>query len=551
MRLLTSGCSIAEPAEVLGVDDKPAKTPDAIEKLITEYNVTKLRLEKIATYCTDQVTGDMEYFMRANVGREHRSSLKSAFALAPAIKALDATFWQKAMCATDVYDVMPQKRRDEWNELIEKMQTPEFTEQTVRDTLAELLASRAKFLGERVDGIFRALSGEHVTNRPEGFGKRFIMNYVLHYGDMVNHSKVGHLDDLRCVIAKFMKRDECKHGMSASVVETCKRRYGEWVVLDGGALKIRVYRKGTAHMEVHPDMAWRLNTILASLYPKAIPAQFRKRSERKTRTVDLIQRVLPFAVVQALDRMQTVYRTVEQEPTAQNGWRDRRKELVPNCLRYDGYSGAGVSKRAAQEANQVLESLGGVLTPYGWQFDYPASAAISTVVASGVVPDDRAYQFYPTPKKVADYARKKLRLDSDSLSTLEPSAGLGHLAATLVNVTLIEVSETRCAVLRAKGFGDVICADFLVWSKANPGAVFDRVLMNPPFDSGRWRAHLDAAAHHLKPGGRLVAILPIGAKKAAALLPVPEFKWWFKRTFKGAFAGVSIDTCVLVVKRRG
>jgi hypothetical protein len=32
---------------------------------------------------------------------------------------------------------------------------------------SDLLAQRGKFLAARVDGIFRALSREHVTNRPE------------------------------------------------------------------------------------------------------------------------------------------------------------------------------------------------------------------------------------------------------------------------------------------------------------------------------------------------------------------------------------------------
>lgn len=89
----------------------------------------------------------------------------------------------KALNMTDVYEYMPNNRRTEWNEQIREMKTPDFEEETVRPTIMELLNSRQQFFAERVDGIFRALSGDHVTNRPEGFGKRMILARVFNeYG---------------------------------------------------------------------------------------------------------------------------------------------------------------------------------------------------------------------------------------------------------------------------------------------------------------------------------------------------------------------------------
>src|SRR5690606_33951228 len=109
---------------------------------------------------------------------------------------------------TDVLDCMPQARRDEWNESIRKHATPTFAAHVVFATLSELLASRQRFFAERVDGIFRSLSGNHVTNSPTGFRKRMILEHVTDTWMHSCSSKAGVIDDLRKVVARFMGRDE-------------------------------------------------------------------------------------------------------------------------------------------------------------------------------------------------------------------------------------------------------------------------------------------------------------------------------------------------------
>src|SRR5690606_13535160 len=241
---------------------------DLIDELIGRYRAKRLRIERIADIINgDEYTGTMRYFLDGN--RDTNSNLPSVerlFKLDGAVAALNSACWSEALALTDVYDCMPQKRRDEWNEQIRKRTAPDFTEETVRPTLQALLTSRAKFLAERVDGIFRALSGEHVTNSPAGFGKRMSIAWMLTSYGTSNHDRTGYINDLRCVIAKFMGRDEPGYGASAGLVDQLRAKWGEWQEVDGGALKIRLYKKGTAHMEVHPDIAWRLNEILASLH---------------------------------------------------------------------------------------------------------------------------------------------------------------------------------------------------------------------------------------------------------------------------------------------
>ena len=43
------------------------------------------------------------------------------------------------------------------------------------------------------------------------------------------------------------------------------------------------HKKGTAHFEIHPDMAWKLNCVLASMHPMAIPAEFRQKPKKQTK----------------------------------------------------------------------------------------------------------------------------------------------------------------------------------------------------------------------------------------------------------------------------
>jgi hypothetical protein len=522
---------------------------DMVDGLVGQYCATRKRIEAVAAFVEDEINGGViHYFLDGNCDPNNgRMSMKRSasqlFDPTGAVAALNSAYWSKAMQMTDVLDFMPQKRRDEWNKSITEQTCPEFTEETVRSTLTGLLNMRSQFLAERVDGIFRGLSGEHVTNSPAAFGKRMIVGYVLNEYHHENHGKCGLINDLRCVIAKFMGRDEPKYYASSALIQALKGRWGEWVEVDGGSLKIRLYKKGTAHIEVHPDMAWRLNLVLAHLYPMAIPPEFRTKPKRKAKEVRLIQRPLPFAVVELLAQMRQAYRMVKQD-----NWRNPyRKDYIQNAVEFDtGYNWEKTSKHAKDEAEKVLESIGGVKAKEGWfQFGYNPGEVLNEIIASGCIPDQKAHQFYPTPENVAAAAIELAEIGPDHFC-LEPSAGTGGLADHMpkTQTHCIEVSKLRCDVLAAKGY-DVTQADFLEWATKTTDR-FDRIVMNPPFDQGRWKAHLEAAASLLKPGGRLVAILPVSAKGKDLL---PGHICSFPETFDNAFAGTSVSVTIACVQQ--
>lgn len=498
---------------------------DMIDGLISQYQYNRKKIEQVAEFVQGGVVEVLDYFITGNSDQYNRCgiSVDRLFKVDGAIAYLNAQFWSKALGLTDVLQMMPQKRRDEWHKSISDRKTPEFEEATVRDTLQGLLASRAKFFAERVDGIFRSLSSDHVTNCPQGFSKRMILGYVFNEFSFSSTSQCGHINDLRSVIAKFMGRDEPHYNSSQSLVAAARHNYGQWMIVDGGSMRIRVYKKGTAHLEIHPDMAYRLNQILASIHPMAIPAEFRTKPTKKHKEFSMIGRPLPFAVLAAIA--------------------GARKER--GTYKYDlGYRSTTESKTAREEAEKVMQMIGGVLSGNIIAFDYDATDAIDEIITSGCIPDRKSHQYYPTPLSVAEEVIITADIQSGDLC-LEPSAGQGGLADLMPKdqTICIEISELHCKILEAKGH-DVKNADFLTYNFAQEK--FDKIVMNPPYSEGRWQAHIQHAATMLKPSGALIAVLPASAKNKEVL---PGYQCSWSREFKNEFESTSISVVILRAKK--
>ena len=450
-----------------------------------------------------------------------------------ATKQLAADYWDKALKLTDVLDVMPEARRHEWAEQIRELETPPFEEEAVRSTLTALLQSRSRFFAERVEGIFRALSREHVTNAPQGFGKRMII-YAMDQFGYPDYKAAGHINDLRCVIARIMGREEPNRNATGPALTAARRQSGDWLSIDGGALRIRVYLKGTAHLEVNPDMAWRLNEVLAILYPSAIPEAFRTKPKRRkvVKNFELMDKILPPQVIACLAGAEPAVQMVGE------GFR-RQNRRITNSLRFSFHH---TDKHVRQQAGEVLAAIGGVEQGRYWQFDYDPTEVIGHIAASGCIPDHKSHQYYPTPDWLAAEAVRLADI-AEHHTVLEPSAGQGAIARQVpsANLTCVEVSDLHCRILRELGV-TVDQADFLKWR----GGLFDRVIMNPPFDGGRWLAHIEHAADMVDLEGKLVAILPAGAKKREVL---PGWKLSWSQEYDNAFPGASVSVVLLLAER--
>lgn len=519
---------------------------DMIDSLVGQYHHARKKTEAVAGMMNSPDYAGVEHWFVEGNCRDSRYGtphlVGRLFNLDGALAALNASFWDRALKMTDVLDCMPQKRRDEWYEHIREHKAPEFTEDVVRATLGDLMIGRAKFFAERVDGIFQALSRTHVTNRPEGFSKRMIISGAISSYGTIDSSRAGYINDLRCIIAKFMGRDEPRHGATDAVIRAVRMRNGEWAEIDGGALRMRIYNGvGTAHLEVHPDMAWRLNGILASLYPAAIPASFRTKPKPQLKERKLMARPLPFAVIDLLACMKPAL--IRHKGTANSRWQDYHTE-IKNTLQF----GYGECDRFAKtEAERVLEAIGGARVQGYWQFDYHPGEVLEHIVCSGCIPDQKSFQFYPTPEGLARRVVELAEIGSGHVC-LEPSAGTGGLADLMPKdrTRCVEVSQLRCDILSAKGFPLVSCDDFLAWAGLPGHHGYDRVAMNPPFSDGRWQDHLEAAASLVKAVGRLVAILPSGARQK---VDMPGWSLEWHGPFDNEFAGASVSVLILVAER--
>lgn len=550
------------------VSNEPFFAPvssDVLDGLLGQYQAMRAKIEQVVAIFDGDLGGVVGYFVEGNrSGDGSRYSSMTAekiFQLEGAVAALNADYWGRALSLTDVYDYMPQARRNAWNEQIreplgrkargyrrddapewEVEPLPEFTAEAVRPTILGLLNSRSMFFAERVDGIFRGLSGSHVTNAPEAFGKRMIIAGVICSYGTVDHTRAGLISDLRCVIAKFMGMPEPKWTGSDRLVRTAKESPGKWITADGGALRIKVFKVGTAHLEIHPDMAWRLNAVLAQMHPLAIPAQFRQKPKRAHKDWEPIKRTVPHAVLAVLEGARPASRKLPDV------WPERR-EAVPNTIAVSMPS----DKAVEAEVEAVLASIGGTkINGLHWEFDYEPMETIRDLVVSGVIPDQVSHQFYPTPEKLAE-----LCVDLADIGPadrcLEPSAGQGALATRMpaMRTTCVELSALHCSILAAKlgPAASVVQGDFLeraeVWRAA--GQRFDRVLMNPPFSEGRAKLHVEHAAGLVAPGGRLVAVLP-GSMRGHELLGA-EFEHEWHGPYSDEFAGTSVCVAILVATR--
>lgn len=168
-------------------------------------------------------------------------------------------------------------------------------------------------------------------------------------------------------------------------------------------------------------------------------------------------------------------------------------------------------KQGLLDINRGLAEFYGEVLP-----DAPCDS--DTKQASTEVAADLAY--FPTPRKVIDIVLRSLELQG-AQNILEPSCGDGQIIDVLttwhknrdrgfpepLNVTGVEYDPGRAAQARAKGHA-VMVANFL---QVAPDPRFDAIVMNPPFHGQHYKKHLDHAIEFLKPGGRLVCILPATA----------------------------------------
>jgi protein-L-isoaspartate O-methyltransferase len=117
--------------------------------------------------------------------------------------------------------------------------------------------------------------------------------------------------------------------------------------------------------------------------------------------------------------------------------------------------------------------------------------------------------FFPTPLAIIERMLALAEIEPHHL-VLEPSCGKGDILDALRNryadlaVVAIEQNRTLADILSAKGH-EVQFGDFL-----EHRGQYDRILMNPPFESGADMEHIRFAFDLLRNGGKLVSVVSEG-----------------------------------------
>ena len=210
-----------------------------------------------------------------------------------------------------------------------------------------------------------------------------------------------------------------------------------------------------------------------------------------------------------------------------------------------------------EKANQVLADYYGAVLP--------------DAVPGDVTPDDLRTKsglpstnlsFYPTPDAVVTACLSDLYL-REGKRVLEPSAGTGnmvaHILRTGASVDAIEIDAGRVAQLNLHKHPNltVTRGNFLT-TPATPE--YDCVVMNPPFSGTHWMEHVMHAFDFLKPGGKLVAVLPATAEIGSSAKHVAFQEWALKHSRWGrAFtdlpaesfseSGTRVSTVLLTISK--
>lgn len=234
----------------------------------------------------------------------------------------------------------------------------------------------------------------------------------------------------------------------------------------------------------------------------------------------------------------------------------------------------------ARKVNKLLAEFYGEVVGDGQQAEEDPLANKKTTPA-------RYFGFFPTPEAAVGRLLREFPLHQEKskprLRILEPSAGTGNLARRCADlrwrfkdnsggieavrdryhlghqVDCVEVQPHLAEGLRAEGiYARVFSQDFLTLKPGTTG-LYDRVVMNPPFDRERDIDHIVHALEFLKPDGCLTAILSAGTefretKKATAFRALMErlsAKWSDLPAGSFSEVGTYVNTITLTVWKSG
>ena len=210
-----------------------------------------------------------------------------------------------------------------------------------------------------------------------------------------------------------------------------------------------------------------------------------------------------------------------------------------------------------ERTNKVLEAAGGKWNrkAKAHVFDGDADDAIEQIILTGEITAAQDFGYFPTPPAVVERLIELAGVRNGH-RVLEPSAGRGNIACAFRDTTVdcYELLPSNVEALKALGYDHwtVTQADFLT---VQPKPIYDRVVMNPPFEKRADIHHVKHALQFLIPGGLLVSVMSAAVgfrtdrlatefrevleKRGGSIEPVPE------GSFKSS--GTMVSTVIVTI----
>lgn len=477
------------------------------------------------------------------------------------VRSLKRDYWQQAIDLTGVKSSMPTKRLKEWNEMIKEGDAlPDFTFDTVRSTLFDFFNSRRRYMAEKVDGVLKALSPNHKTNKNhDQLGARFIIENIIDRSGFTSWEKCGYIDDLRDVIQQLAGHISYNQRYSSRLIDYLHTyNSGQWQYVDGNVMRIRVYKKGTVHVELHPELLEELCVLLLELYPMQISSgaemvkvrkEFKDYEYRSNSISQYAASCMSGKMRPKRNMLRDGYR-FNNVPDREQKIKDTDAALAQHRYNFE-FESYDISKETMEEVANILKSIGVSYVKCRHESwfgaDYNFTSLVKEISFRGYIDDYKSYQYYPTNEKLAKKLIEYATFETNHEKTLEPSAGQGGLLKFIPsnNVSYLEISSVNRKVLEEKGFRGLVGEDFLKYVGKTKDR-YDRIVMNPPFSKGRAKIHVQQAYDLLNKGGNVSAIIPSSMKNQVI---IKGAKHTYSEVFEDEFENATVNVVIVRIDK--
>lgn len=219
-----------------------------------------------------------------------------------------------------------------------------------------------------------------------------------------------------------------------------------------------------------------------------------------------------------------------------------------------------LDRKMYEQVNKIIEAMGGKWNKKtkGHIFNFDPSDKLDEVLLTGEIENPKISKngYFPTPLPIIKRLIELADIRS-GMKVLEPSAGQGHIADEIKKIVsplcldIIEIIPENQKVLEAKGYS-LLCSNFLELKNM----VYDRIVMNPPFERQQDIDHVLHAWDLLSAYGKLVSVMSSGImfrdnQKTKGFRTLVEKNGSIERNPQESFkaSGTMVDTVIVVLDK--